>query len=83
MCLHCLVGQFLCLQCVHAQILLHCWVPCCHLGVDFAEEFAKFTHHQDLVLEWVEAEAGIVAEAEAEAGFQIVWFSLLNSDWMV
>ena len=39
------------------------------------KEFTKFAHHQDLVLEWVEAEAetGVVAEAEAE-----VWSNLLN-----
>ena len=44
------------------------------------EGFAKFARHQDLVLEWVQAEAVVVAEAgvevevEAEvgAGFQMV-----------
>ena len=42
------------------------------LGVDLA----KFTCCQDLVLEQVEGEAGVVAEAE-------VWSNLLNSDQMV
>ena len=43
-----------------------------------AEGFAKFAHHQDLVLEQVEAEAVAVAvavaevEVEVEVGFQMV-----------
>ena len=78
----CLAGQFLCLQCVHAQILLHCWVPYCHSGVDLAKGSAKITCHQDLVLEQIEAVAGVVAEAEAEAEVE-VWSNLLNSGQMV
>ena len=35
-----------------------------YLGVDLVEEFTNFAHHQNLVLEQVEAEA--VAEAVAE-----------------
>ena len=35
--------------------------------------FAKFTHHQDSVLEWVEAEADCL----------MMWLSFLNSSQMV
>ena len=71
-CLSCLVGWFLCLQCVPAQTLPCHLVLCCHLVVDLVEEFAKFTHCQDLVLDQVEAEAEAKAEAEAEAQCQMV-----------